>query len=484
MKKLSFLVMVIGFALSLNGQVNNNYGKIKFVMGQVDVKRSDGVIFQAKINTKVYTGDKIVTGAHGAAQLLLRKGIQIRIAKNSVFELKKNDVSADKKDTALSVSAGKIWLKIKNRLGKNDKFQVETPTAVVGVRGTIFVVQQDEAGTAVYVAKGAVAFLSKLLGKEVLVEKDFMVTMDNDGNIAGVKAMSKSDKQNMMSGIPIFVNGENKDPGNKKDKDKIDLKELLKSEINNEKRNINRQRRTIANLKNEDLAAGRTLYALQFDKSGNIIGKEEVRVEQTFRKRGKNGLQLVNLTKRDEEITYIDLTVKFDKDLPENLNDMVDFFTEDDSDIEIVEKDVLVGAKRKSKLNDEIKWVSTYDKNTDEWDDTVDITGKITKKGLKIKPDEIKDIEEGESKLYKISELQLYESDGVTKYKTLRIQMYVINNDGEILSEDHFENNDNILDLLNTTAGQILIKQDDMLNGNINLVTTPDIAFVIIQDIL
>ncbi len=483
MKKLSVILLVIGFSISLNAKANINYGKIKFLMGQVDIKRSDGVIFQAKINTKVFVGDKIITGAHSAAQLLLQKGTQIRIAKNSVFELKQNDISQDQESTTLSVKAGKIWVKIKDRLGRKDSFTVETPTAVVGVRGTIFVVQQDGDNTSLYVAKGVVNFLSKLLGKEVLVEKDFMVKMDGKGNISDIKAMTKDDKQEMMSGIPIFVNGEG-DSGKKNGKTKINLKGLLKSEINNEKQNINRQRRSIANLKNEDLAAGRTLYALQFDKNGNIIGKEEVRVEQTFRRRGKNGLQLVNLTKSDDELTYIDLTVKFDKDLPENLDDMVKFFISDDNEIEMVEKDILIGAKRKTELNDQIKWISTYDKNSDKWDDTVDISGKINKTGLKVKPNEMETIEEGENKLYKTSELQLYESDGVTKYKTLRIQFYVINNNGEILSEDHFENNDNILDLLNTTAVQILIKQDDMLNGNINLVATPDIAFVIIEDIL
>ncbi len=476
MKKISIILLMLFIPLYLSAKSRVTYGKIKFVVGKVNIKRVEGKVEKATINKKVYEGDEIITGSNGAAQILLRKGIQIRIAKNSVLKIKKNIISDKGKNTRLNVSIGKIWIRIKDRLGKNDKFKVETPTAVVGVRGTIFVVEANNNGTTLYVAKGLVSFVSKLIGKEILVKKNFMAMIDKNGNIKNINKMSKSDKEKMMNGIPIFIkNNKNK---------KRDLKSILKSEINKEKRNIYRSRRMIANLKNEDLKAGRTLYALKFDENGKIIGKEEVRVEQIFRRKGKNSLQLLNLTKHENELVYVDITVRFDKDLSDNLSDISKYFISDDSSIQVVGKEVRIGAKRKSKLNDEIKWISTYDKDSDEWDDTVDIRGKVTKTGLKIKPDELKDIEEGDSSLYKISELQLYENDGVTPYKTIKIQMYIIDNNGEILSENNLKDNDNFFKLIKNIAGQILIKQDDILNGDINIVTTPDIGFVIIQDIL
>ncbi|UHA72617.1 FecR domain-containing protein [Paenibacillus sp. 481] len=105
-------------------------------------------------------GDTIVTGPKSRVVLHLVGGeeedeLTIGANANVSFTELENDGGAK---TNIGVLAGSVWVKVKSIVGADDRFELETPTAVMAVRGTQFGVQvHPEVGsTKVSVTAGTV----------------------------------------------------------------------------------------------------------------------------------------------------------------------------------------------------------------------------------------------------------------------------------------------------------------------------------------
>ncbi len=115
--------------------------KVTLVMGNAYLLREDQPEKIAlKIGTLLKPADVVITGKNS--------GVNVVIAKRGVFKIKENSrvsfkdllVIDDENNVArLQVAAGKVILGLK-KLKKDSVFEVETPTAVAGVRGTSFAV--------------------------------------------------------------------------------------------------------------------------------------------------------------------------------------------------------------------------------------------------------------------------------------------------------------------------------------------------------
>ena len=121
-------------------------GKVKVLQGDVRIERS-GQSTSAALGVPVYQNDRIVTGKDGTVGLLFEDDSRISAGPNSVVALEQfnfNKVTDDgnldvslKKGT-LSVISGKMVKKTPGAL------KVNTPAAVLAVRGTEFSVKVDE----------------------------------------------------------------------------------------------------------------------------------------------------------------------------------------------------------------------------------------------------------------------------------------------------------------------------------------------------
>ncbi|QYR23449.1 FecR domain-containing protein [Paenibacillus sp. sptzw28] len=120
---------------------------VKSKKGTVQVLKSGGSKpFAAFNKMSLNEGDQIVTGKDGGVELELASEDaakdSVTIGASSQVTFTKLKESGGQK-TKMSVWAGSLWLKVKSVSNANDRFEVETPTSIMGVRGTHFFVGVD-----------------------------------------------------------------------------------------------------------------------------------------------------------------------------------------------------------------------------------------------------------------------------------------------------------------------------------------------------
>ncbi len=109
--------------------------------------------------THVLTGYAVRTGAASGVTLNWVDGSRVRLGPETSIRVRKCNFNTSSKQTTslFDLDAGRIWVRVLSALGGKTKFEVRTPTATAGVRGTVFSVSVDEAGqTAVAVYEGEV----------------------------------------------------------------------------------------------------------------------------------------------------------------------------------------------------------------------------------------------------------------------------------------------------------------------------------------
>lgn len=105
----------------------------------------------ADIGQSLYRGDSIKTGKDSKAEISFSDGTIIRLGEKSNFYIDRADSIR-----SFKLLVGKFWAKVAKLTGKQ-KFQVESPTAVAGVRGTIFKVEvSDDSTSRIAVEEGQV----------------------------------------------------------------------------------------------------------------------------------------------------------------------------------------------------------------------------------------------------------------------------------------------------------------------------------------
>lgn len=94
----------------------------------------------------VSTADVVATGADGAASLVLRDGSTLMVGPNSRLELKSfaYDSTTQDGNVLLSLLRGSLRM-ITGLIGKThpEAVEIRTPTTIVGVLGTDFIVQAE-----------------------------------------------------------------------------------------------------------------------------------------------------------------------------------------------------------------------------------------------------------------------------------------------------------------------------------------------------
>jgi len=121
-------------------------GLVKVSKGSVQIQRG-GTTLAAPVGTAVHASDVIVTGADGSAGITFTDNSLVSVGPNSVFAIYKYrfDTTTHAGEFEGNLKQGKLAA-VSGKMVKQspESMKIRTPSAVMGVRGTEFVVQVDE----------------------------------------------------------------------------------------------------------------------------------------------------------------------------------------------------------------------------------------------------------------------------------------------------------------------------------------------------
>ncbi|MCP5502465.1 MAG: FecR domain-containing protein [Leptospiraceae bacterium] len=165
-----------------NEEPNIFRARVSFIQGTITVTSENGMQKKISIGSSLEEKDKIETGKDSYLELLLVSGAKIRLKSQTNLVLQ--ELSPDKKNTELKLLNGTLISTV-NKKNKEESFKVETPTAVAGVRGTLFLIKVEtkdgEIRTQLGVKEGQVVIngINKSLEEIVVQANEEVVEVQN-----------------------------------------------------------------------------------------------------------------------------------------------------------------------------------------------------------------------------------------------------------------------------------------------------------------
>lgn len=136
------------------------------VNGNVTYTKSGGSkSHRMYVNLNLNQGDSISTGSSSSVVIrIVDRGDELTIGSNAEVYIANLLEEAGGKKSKVKTWAGSMWTKVKSLVSSEDEFEVETPMAVMGVRGTQYMTLVDPitGRTTTYVAAGIVEATSIL----------------------------------------------------------------------------------------------------------------------------------------------------------------------------------------------------------------------------------------------------------------------------------------------------------------------------------
>jgi len=141
-------VLFLGVAVSGACQETLRQAKIIEVQGRVFVRQGKKKWTEAKENMVLNSGDVIKTQRHSSALININgsgETATVEVSENSQLLLSKliEDQNKGTQDTLLDLAIGKVLIEAEKLHSEESKFEVKTPTSIVGVRGTTFAVEVE-----------------------------------------------------------------------------------------------------------------------------------------------------------------------------------------------------------------------------------------------------------------------------------------------------------------------------------------------------
>jgi hypothetical protein len=144
LKMICLITLIVSIAnQGFSQEMTKRTAKISEMKGTVEVKKASGDIVPAKAGMVLNEGDTIQTKADSSARLNVdgtAETATVDIKANAKMKL--SEMLENKKDgvqmTLLDLSLGEILIKAKKLHSEKSKFEVKTPTSIVGVKGTTF----------------------------------------------------------------------------------------------------------------------------------------------------------------------------------------------------------------------------------------------------------------------------------------------------------------------------------------------------------
>jgi hypothetical protein len=140
-------MFAVALALGLSAPAGAaDIGQIKTAKGQVSIERS-GQVLPGAVGTRLQEADVLKTGADGSVGVTMSDNTLLSAGPNSILSLDRYAFDSTTSQGQLDASLQKGSLAvISGRIAKQspDAMKVRTPSSVLGVRGTEFVVSVND----------------------------------------------------------------------------------------------------------------------------------------------------------------------------------------------------------------------------------------------------------------------------------------------------------------------------------------------------
>jgi len=167
--KIKFIIILLALVLTVSQMIlypqevtaAQPSVKLSNVKGEVIIKRGGGLHeLTATDGMELVQGDWLRTGKAGTAKLSYEDGTEATLGATSYLNIQRLTSSdtvgissprraritawEDGHQSSVELWSGSVWNKVKSLVNMDDKYEVETPTAVMGVRGTLYLVSVDQ----------------------------------------------------------------------------------------------------------------------------------------------------------------------------------------------------------------------------------------------------------------------------------------------------------------------------------------------------
>jgi hypothetical protein len=144
---------------------------VKSATGNVQVKRAGEDAFHPiSIGEVVKAGDELQTGSDGRGEFGWADGTRWKLEPNTHLKINRAAINSWRKSeqTQFHLDAGKVFVRVVKSLAPGSSFEIETPSAVAAVRGTVWSIQVANGQTRVGVYKGFVEVTSEGKGSKTV----------------------------------------------------------------------------------------------------------------------------------------------------------------------------------------------------------------------------------------------------------------------------------------------------------------------------
>lgn len=160
------------------------------VDGMVSILKSGGEkMYSPKVTDMLEHGDRVITGKKSTIAMQVDSDKYIKVGEKTYISLSELMSEAETGGDATNVKlfTGQVWASISSKLSAEDSFEIETPTAVMGAKGTKYLVSyvgdesdhSDENSTSkLYVFEGIVSARIQLYGQFDTDSMEDQLTVD------------------------------------------------------------------------------------------------------------------------------------------------------------------------------------------------------------------------------------------------------------------------------------------------------------------
>jgi len=193
------VLMVIGIALVQSLVIVQRIAAISDIDGSVLVqKRGESDFRPIEAKTHVLAGTLVKTGPDGGVTLNWVDGSRLRMGPDTQLRVRKCVLNTSNHASValFDLDVGTIWVRVLELVGERSKFEIRTPTATAGVRGTVFSVSvgaDDQTSVSVY--EGAVEVAGAGHGATATASAGQTAVADPTASTVQSRAMSDAQRR-------------------------------------------------------------------------------------------------------------------------------------------------------------------------------------------------------------------------------------------------------------------------------------------------